>query len=582
MSTNICKIALSSLLTIGALTLSSCNNFLEENPYDFISVEDLDDSQESIDYLVTGVYSKWCNNIFRYDTLPAALEKDSDYISGATWNFSDLGSGNFSDSSEIEGLWENGYSLIDRCNTALELIEPMQNATSNKAKANAIAEICFNKAYMYFLLTRAFGEIPLPSVSTYTLNIQGESLYGARQPIADVYAEIIRLLEIAEDDLYAIDETSYVVGHVARGTAAGMLAKVYATMASGALNDDSKITVRTGEPCDPSAKTTLYALETMTFTKTQVAGYESFDTKACYDKVIEYCEKLESGYYGDYDLIDYDEMWKHDAFNKISDVEYMFTIYSVSGNEIYGNKISRNYCYTAESDGGVYKGLWVGQRNHWYMLFDDDHDDRRITDGVIHNWQAYEKDYGTFYPNTTVSTYYYDLKQLGEYPYNDGLTYSTSSSGTNLAYTTKYFNVTDRTLEYTDAYFSMLRYADVLLLYAEALNETRANVTLAKELVTRVRVRSRYTATVDEIVADDLESVRSVILEERAKELACEADRRWDLIRWGIYVDAMNAIGGSDEVGNIKSRQSKHLLYPIPVDEILANEFITENNPGWN
>ncbi len=579
MRTNINKKRLCGLLLLGAFALSSCSDFLKESPYDFAPVETLADSQESINTLVTGVYSKWCDDLFRNNAMPSAIEKDGDYISGAEWNFKQLGAGNFQASEEIKTLWKSGYSLIDRCNTAIELIEPMKN-TTDQAKANAIGEIAFNKAYMYFLLTRAFGEIPLPDKSVYLRNKLGEPLYSGRESIADVYAEIIRLLEIAEEDLYSIDDSAYQAGHVASGSAAGMLAKVYATMASGAITDGSTITVKTGEACDAADKANLYQPEDKHLLKNQVAGYEDFDVAECYNKAISYCEKLEAGVYGNYDLLAFDKMWVHDSFNLTSGAEYMFTVYSTSGDEIYGNQISRYYTYTTDAKGQVVKGLWMGQRNHWYMLFDEN--DRRITDGVIHKWLPLGQNQGRYYPTSSVSTVYSDKVALKEYPYNDGLVCAPANGGTNLAFTTKYFNVTDRTLERSDAYYPMLRYADVLLIYAEALCESGKNIQKAKELVTRIRARSLSTATVGDIATNDPQVLRSIIIEERAKELANEADRRWDLIRWGIYVDAMNAIGGSDEATIIKSRQSKHLLYPIPVDEILANEFINDNNPGWN
>jgi hypothetical protein len=81
---------------------------------------------------------------------------------------------------------------------------------------------------------------------------------------------------------------------------------------------------------------------------------------------------------------------------------------------------------------------------------------------------------------------------------------------------------------------------------------------------------------------DTKTKMRSAIIEERAKEFACEADRRWDLIRWGIYLDAMNAIGGSDDAGVSKVRYERNLLFPLPVQEINTNKYINENNPGWN
>jgi hypothetical protein len=44
----------------------------------------------------------------------------------------------------------------------------------------------------------------------------------------------------------------------------------------------------------------------------------------------------------------------------------------------------------------------------------------------------------------------------------------------------------------------------------------------------------------------------------------------------------MNALGGMDEANNVKQRSSKHLLFPIPTLEILTNQGINENNPGWD
>ncbi len=572
MKTNILKRAATVFLASFALTLSSCGDFLAETPYDFIGLEDLDDSQESVDYLVTGVYSKWCDNMLRYNSFPYSLELDSDYISGPSWLFGSLGAGNFQDAGEVESLWEDLYNLVERCNTAIEEIEKMNNI-EDAAKANALGEIYFNKAISYFILTRAFGAIPMSDVSAKSAQEEGVSLYGARQPIKDVYAEIISLLEKAEAGLYNVNDASYSVGHVAAGSAAGLLAKVYATMGAGASS--GTVTVQSGQAYGTSTAD-LLASYPVSLSVSGVTGYEEFNATECYQKVIEYCAKLEAGDYGNYALVSYEELWQHNTFNYIDNVEYMFTLYSVSSSEVYGNKLNRYYSYTADADGVVSKGLWVACRNHWYNLFEED--DKRITDGVLHRWQSSGKDYGTYYPSS------YSTKVVaGEAPYNDGLSYNAASGSVNLAFNTKYFNVSDPTSDYSDAYYSMLRYADVLLLYAEALNEITPGSSEAKELVYRVRERSLVGADrtdLDEAaLCDDL---RSIIIEERAKELSCESDRRWDLIRWGIYIDAMNAINGPDESGIAKSRQDKHLLYPIPVSEILANENITENNPGWN
>ena len=164
--------------------------------------------------------------------------------------------------------------------------------------------------------------------------------------------------------------------------------------------------------------------------------------------------------------------------------------------------------------------------------------------------------------------------------YADGVSYYYSMDSQCLAFTTKYMDVTNDAIENADANWPFLRFADVLLIYAEAQNEL-GNASDAVTYLNKVRERSNAAgATIDGL--STIEARRSAILEERAKEFACEADRRWDLIRWGIYLDAMNAIGGTDDSGVLKSRVSRNLLFPIPAQELNTNKAITSNNPGWN
>ncbi len=574
MKTYISKILATLFIATASFGVGGCSDFLEETPYDFISLEQLEDSEDSMNYLLTGVYSKWCDNMLRYNNFPYSIELDADYISGPSWLFGSLGAGNFQDADNVTALWSGLYSLIERSNLAAEQIEQMKSIDDD-VKANAIGELYFQKAISYFILTRAFGEIPLNDISAQKATEIGAEIYNPRSTISDVYTEIITLLKYAEENLYNISDSGYTVGHVARGSAAGLLAKVYATMAAGASGEGT-ITIQSGQAYGEDTSDLLPAYD-VTINTTQVSGYEVFNSLDCYDKVVEYCQKLEAGEYGSYALLDYEDLWQSSSYNFTSNAEYMFTLYGVNEDEIYGNKLNRYYSYSAYDDGTISKGLYVGNRNHWYELFEDG--DKRITEGVLHRWQSNGKDYGTYYPSS-----YSTIAASGVAPYDDGLSYNKASGSQNLAFVTKYFNVTDITADYTDANLSMLRYADVLLLYAEALNEITPGSAQAKELVQRVRERSLETASMEDWdnAGTSRDAVRSIIIEERAKELACEADRRWDLIRWGIYVDAMNAINGPDESGIAKSRQTKHLLYPIPVDEVLANKYITTNNPGWN
>lgn len=157
------------------------------------------------------------------------------------------------------------------------------------------------------------------------------------------------------------------------------------------------------------------------------------------------------------------------------------------------------------------------------------------------------------------------------------MSYYYSMDAQCLAFTTKYSDVTNDAIDQADANWPFLRFADVLLIYAEAENEL-GNQSEARSYLNKVRQRSNANELWDDVSTTKL---RSLILEERAKEFACEADRRWDLIRWGIYLQAMNALEGSDDAGVLKNRQSRNLLYPIPAEELNTNKAITENNPGW-
>ncbi len=114
---------------------------------------------------------------------------------------------------------------------AIKYINAITGA-DERVKTNGLGEVYFQKAFAYFMLVKAYGEIPLFDRAV----TDGAGYNNPRRPIADVYAEIVRLLEEeAIPRLYKNTDAEYQTGHVCAGTAVGLLAKVYATMASGAL-----------------------------------------------------------------------------------------------------------------------------------------------------------------------------------------------------------------------------------------------------------------------------------------------------------------------------------------------------------
>ena len=130
----------------------------------------------------------------------------------------------------------------------------------------------------------------------------------------------------------------------------------------------------------------------------------------------------------------------------------------------------------------------------------------------------------------------------------------------------------------------ILRYADVLLLWAEALNETGSSGP-AVDMINEVRKRARDMAATGAPAdrgAGSQAEVRTWIQDERLMELACEEGHRWiDLRRWhkAGHINLSTWDFSSDKT-NFAIELPKHLLYPIPNSETDLNPNVTQN-PGY-
>lgn len=578
-------LTLSFLCVVTLPYLTSCSSALEEKGFDFVDETMVPDSDEGAAQWVTGAYSVLTYELFRWDAFPHVLDFDCDYMTGPDWAFGKFGSGNFQDDDHAQQMWEKGYNMIHRCNLGIENVLPMQN-TSEAAKNNALGQLYFLKAYSYFMLVRAFGPIP---IRDHTINSGKVDLHQPRQSVDSVYNYIIHLLQMGESMMYKNTDSRFVLGQASAGAAASLLAKVYLTMASGALPSGEEVDVRGGKAFQVVNGEKIYTSPVVIRHKTtQLAGYDAIDAKKYFALARDKAKEVMDGVYGSYDLLPYDDLWLITQRNK---VEHIWSLQTISDNDIYGVSFGEGYVGLLGDAGQVY-GLHHGMRDHWYKLFEPQDD--RIVKGVIHRWQRYhavEYRVASYYPNNEEwrkkAKGYTD--ENGNFispvaPFNDGLYYESKNDNTFLAYLTKYSFVTDQKKKRTDIHYPFLRFADVLLIYAEAANEANNGPTeSALDALNRVRTRSNATAKSLSGVGNINDKVlfRSAVLEERAMEFAEEGDRRWDLIRWGIYLPVMNAIGGVDEADILKSRMEKHLLFPIPTSEVGVNKYIPVNNNGW-
>ena len=126
--------------------------------------------------------------------------------------------------------------------------------------------------------------------------------------------------------------------------------------------------------------------------------------------------------------------------------------------------------------------------------------------------------------------------------------------------------------------FSVIRFAEVLLIYAEASNEVSGPTSAAIEAVKKVRDRAGLTTPTS--LSKDL--FRELVWKERWHELCFERITWFDMVRLKKVFNSKT--GGFDNfVGHTvlstnQSLQEKHLLFPIPALELVNNPNLTQNS----
>jgi hypothetical protein len=121
--------------------------------------------------------------------------------------------------------------------------------------------------------------------------------------------------------------------------------------------------------------------------------------------------------------------------------------------------------------------------------------------------------------------------------------------------------------------YRAIRYADVLLMAAEALNENnKPGEALIFLNQVRQRARQGNSAILPDITNTNPSELRDIIFNERRTELAMEGWRFWDLVRTGraaVVLDSLGFVAG------------KHELLPVPQTEIDISQGSLLQNPNW-
>lgn len=138
--------------------------------------------------------------------------------------------------------------------------------------------------------------------------------------------------------------------------------------------------------------------------------------------------------------------------------------------------------------------------------------------------------------------------------------------------------------------WTIIRYAEILMNYAEAMNEVNGPCQQVYDMLDAVRHRAGIAGSVaDRADLRDKDAMRNFIHKERTVEFAFEEHRSWDVRRWNVAVEALSrpiygvnvAMDGSlsRKVAQERVFSERMYLYPIPESEIWKTGIV--NNPGW-
>jgi hypothetical protein len=417
-----------------------------------------------------GMYRRWLN--FAFDLRDDIGWSQSPW--GELADFTRFVQQNY-DFEVSSTIWRDHYRTIFRCNQVLDRVPTITGMDATLQK-RVLAEAKFLRALSYFNLASLYGNVPLDLAYSTELN---RPVTQAKE--TDVWAQVYKDLQEATPDL-PVSYGAADVGRATKGAAQALLGKAY------------------------------------------------MQNKRWADAQTQFAQVINSG---NYKLTaTYTDNFRHTSENNVESIfEVQFSDEKKGGNDSGGGP-------DATSSQGAQRSQFWGVPGFGF------------NDGEVRPWIVNEflKE-----PTTTgqrdprlAATVFYNRKDQTQFPsalpsdadtlaYGVGFLTRYGKDARNRArvYWRKYQTDYYRTFEDFDSPINqrVIRYADVLLLQAEALNEQGQTAT-AIPLINQVRNRANLAP----LVAGDFTqaTLRTQLMHERATELAGEGVRWFDLQRWGL------------------------------------------------
>ena len=207
----------------------SCN-VLDQEPISDITPDNFYQNEGQVFAAVSGAYDIFQTNTFGRDffaSASASSDESTTAPSGGNNNRANAHQVN-ADHGPARDLWREGYQGILRVNDIIENVPSVndQALDLDNLREKYIAEAKFIRGFLFYRLSIWYGEIPI--ILETTKSTDPDVIFVSRDPLPDVYAQVISDLEAAAEDLpETYSSELFTRGRATKGTAQAVLAKVY-------------------------------------------------------------------------------------------------------------------------------------------------------------------------------------------------------------------------------------------------------------------------------------------------------------------------------------------------------------------
>lgn len=569
------------ILLAALLSLGSCD-FLDKEPTSATSDTYLKTETEAASFL-NGIYAILTQQSYyggNYYYLVGG--DDLEHYGGANrapMNGGLICNNATSSDSYVASFWYTLYAGVNRANILLDQINNIQGMNAANLKRYT-AEARFLRAFYYFNLVECWGDVPFYTEPVLDV----KNLQRAVTPRATIYDFICKEMEESAEDLPTASALGYEPGRISKSAAWGILARVYMFRAG----EFHRMKV-----AENKAETKKYFTEAGKFAKMVMTQGHKLAPKY-WDYFIDQCADR-------YNSTAPESIWEAEF---AGDGKGTLSTEGRVGNiiGIQAPDLSSKTDYVGSKDPGFgYAFFWSTPK--LYELYTSNNDKNRM------NWSIAPFRYTQSEKGGPVDGREFEkgkMKEVKEQYWDESFQYGETDSKSKIgdrektSATTMYdrncgkwrreYEADKKNKNLTAINFPILRYSDVLLMIAECENETHDQPTTeAYNCINEVRKRAGISNLPQNM---DKEDFRQAVKDERAMELCFEMTRRFDLIRWGEYVQNMNALVsraqtgynwnlGPDNVFTYFDITETYNYFPIPALEMSVNKLITKNNPGW-